>query len=162
VDGLFVTFEAVPTGSGQRVLVRIEPVIRPVAAVVTGVELGVTDPSAPATSASEADVVLRATEEGRYEGALPTAPDGDWQARLVLHRAWSEDSVLVVPWSSGTADRTTGLERVTSMLALLLLGGMASVLALLVARRRSTTSPPVPDDLEIETPVGTPVGASRS
>ncbi len=162
VDGLFVTFEAVPTGSGQRVLVRIEPVIRPVAAVVTGVELGVTDPSAPATSASEADVVLRATEEGRYEGALPTAPDGDRQARLVLHRAWSEDSVLVVPWSSGTADRATGLERLASTLALLLLGGMAAVLALRVARRRSTTSALVPDDLEIETPVGTPVGASRS
>ncbi len=162
VDGLFVTFEAVPTGSGQRVLVRIEPVIRPVAAVVTGVELAVTDPSAPATSAGEANVVLRTTEEGRYEGSLPTSPDGDWQARLVLHRAWSEDSFLVVPWSSGTADRTTGLERTTSALALVLLAALVSVLALLIARRRSTTAPLVPDDLEIETAVGTPVGASRS
>ncbi len=169
VDGLFVTFEAVPTGSSHRVLVRIEPVIRPVAAVVTGVDVGVTGPSASGADAGGASLALHKTEEGRYEGSLPAVPDGDWQARLVLHRTWSEDSTLVVPWSSGTADRTTGLERTTSALALLLLLGMASVLALVAARRRPSTRAPRPDAAdavvdagERETTEDLRVGASRS
>lgn len=166
VDGLFVTFEAVPTGSGERVLVRIEPVVRPVAAVVTGVDLAVDGPSRSGTDAGGASVPLRTTEEGRYEGSLPAAPEGDWRARLVLHRAWSQDSVLVVPWSSGTGDRATGLERAASALALLLLVGMASVLALLAARRHPTTGGPPTDDPILvrdgETPVAARVGASRS
>ncbi len=161
VDGLFVSFEAVPTGSSQRILVRIEPVIRPVAAVVTGVDLAVTDQPTVGTAADGASVPLRKTEEGRYEGSLPAAPDGDWQARLVLHRVWSEDSFLVVPWSSGTADRTTGLERTTSALALLLLGGMAAVLALIAARRRPTATTRVTDDADLEPTVGLRVGAGQ-
>ena len=161
VDGLFVTFEAVPTGSSQRILVRIEPVIRPIAAVVTGVDVGVTGPSTSGTDAGGASLALRKTEEGRYEGSLPAVPEGDWQARLVLHRAWSEDSSLVVPWSSDTGQRTTGLERTTSTLALLLLGGMASVLALVAARRRPTATALVTEDPDLEPTVRLRVGAGQ-
>jgi copper transport protein len=158
VDGLFVTFEAVPTGPSQRILVRVEPVIRPVADPVTGVQVGIAGPSAPGTAADGAAVVLRKTEEGRYEGSLPAAPDGDWQAQLVLNRVWSDDVVLAVPWSSGTGHPTTGLERATSALALLLLAGMASVLALVAARRRPTTGVLMTDELYLAHDESVPAG----
>ena len=140
VDGLFVTFEAVPTGSSQRLLVRTEPVIRPMSAVVTGVEVEATAASAAQGAAGVERVALRKTEEGRYEGSLAGAREGDWQATLVLHRTWSNDSVVVVPWSSGVGEQPTPLERTTSALALLLLAGMASVLALVMARRRRSAA----------------------
>jgi len=149
VDGLVVTIEAVPTGSSQRHHVRIEAVIRPVAAPVTGVEVGVVGSSA-GRSRDDARVVLSKTEEGRYAGSLPGALDGDWDAQLVLQRAGAADSVLDVPWSSGTGDRTTPLERTTSPLAVLLLMGVASVLVLVAARRRRTPGPTTTDAVVVE------------
>ena len=131
VDGLFVTFEAVPTGSSQHLVVRTEPVVRPVAGPVTGAEVGVAAPGAGAVR-----VTLRETESGRYEGTVADPAPGDWSASVVLHRDGRPDSVLVVPWSPGSREAATPLEVATSALAVLLLAAIGSVLLLVAARRR--------------------------
>jgi hypothetical protein len=137
VDGLFVTFEAVPTGSSQRLVVRTEPVVRPVVSPVSGVEVGVAD---------VARVQLRENDSGRYEGTLADPAPGDWSASVVLHRDGRPDSLLVVPWSPGSREAATPLERTTSVLAVLLLAGIGSVLLLPVAARRRRA----PEDLTVD------------
>ena len=136
VDGLFVTFEAVPTGSGQHLVVRTEPVVRPVAAPVTGAEVGVA-----AAGVDAARATLRETEPGRYEGTVADPAAGDWSASVVLHRDGRPDSTLVVPWSPGSRDAATPLELTTSALAVLLLAATGSVLLLVAARRRWAPAP---------------------
>lgn len=136
VDGVFVTFEAVQTGSAQHLVVRTEPVVRPIDAPVTGVEVAVDARGTRPAGAAPLRVQLVETEAGRYEGNVTDAEPGDWAANVVLHRTARPDSVLGVSWSSSSADAVTPLERTSSALAVLLLAGIGSVLALVVARRR--------------------------
>jgi copper transport protein len=138
VDGFFVTFEAVPTGSSQRLVVRTQPVVRPVVSPVTAVEVGVVAPAQPGTAPSDVRLALRETEVGKYEGALTDPPGADWTATVVLHRTGRPDTVVVVPWSTGSATAATSLERVTSALSVLLLTALGSVVVLVASHRRRT------------------------
>ena len=104
VDGLFVTFEAVPTGSGQHLVVRTEPVVRPVARRGHG-RRGRGRAAARREPLRAVHAGLRETEAGRYEGTVAEPGGGDWSARLVLQRDGRPDSVLDVPWSPGIEGR---------------------------------------------------------
>jgi len=131
VDGLFVTFEAVPTGEHLRLVVRTEAVVRPLPAPPSGVEVGL----APAGT-----VTLRPVEPGRWEGTAAVPASADWTAAVVVHRSGRPDSVVLVPWSTTAAGATTPLELVTSGLAVAMLLALATVVALR-RRPRATDSP---------------------
>ncbi|WP_076263964.1 copper resistance CopC family protein [Intrasporangium flavum] len=131
VDGLFVTFEAVPTGEQLRLVVRTEAVVRPLPTPPSGVEVGL----APAGS-----ITLRAVEPGRWEASAPVPESADWTAAVVVHRSGRPDSVVLVPGSTATAGAATPLELVTSGLAVAMLLGLATVVAVR-RRHRATDSP---------------------
>jgi putative copper export protein len=134
VDGLFVTVESVSTGTSQRLVVRTEPVVRPLLAPVTGVEVG--DAGRPGVR----PVALSEADPGRYEGMWTDPIEGGWQARVALHREGRPDSVLLVPLTARAGDVTTALELAGSGLAVLLLAGIAWVVVA-AARRRGTPRP---------------------
>lgn len=138
VDGLFVTFQAVPTGSTQQLVVRAQPVLRPLQWPVTGVEVDITSRGA---SAPDAVVTLNESEAGRYEGTV-RVPARSGDARVILHRGGHPDSVIRASWSPGSGNDPGVLELTASGVALLLLMAMASVLLLRLSRRpRPTTAP---------------------
>ncbi len=136
VDGLFVTFEAVPIGPRTRIVVRSEAVVRPLPEPVTGVEVG-TSAGAPADDR----VVLAAVQPGWYEGVTTAVPSGDWTAEVVIHRSGAPDSVIDVPWSSGSTTSATPVELLASGLALVLLAGIGIGTGVLVRRRRGSSVP---------------------
>ena len=129
VDGLFVTFEAVPIGARTRIVVRSEAIVRPLPQPVTGIEVGL-GTGAPA----EDRVVLEAVQPGWYEGVSTVVPSGDWTAEVVLHRSGAPDSVVDVPWTSASTSTATPLELVGSGVALALLVGIGT--GVVVWRRR--------------------------
>ncbi len=100
-DGLFVTVDAVPVAGRTRLVVRAQPVIRPVGAPVTGVEVAVSDGVLTSPVADPADrIVLSRTEAGRWETSIPDPGQRDWTAEVLLHRAGARTTVVLVPWSS--------------------------------------------------------------
>ncbi len=131
VDGLFVTFEAVPTGSRLRLVVRTEAVVRPLPGPVTGVDVGIVGGDA-STSAPLQAVRL---EPGHYEAATEDPPTGDWTAQVVVHRVGRPDSVISVPWSSTSPGAVTPVELWTTAGSAFGLAGITAALVL-VRRRR--------------------------
>lgn len=132
VDGLFVTFEALPAGAGESLLVvRVSPTVRPQPGPVTGVDVLLVGPgreSRPAT--------LRPVEPGRYETTVDAPATGRWTAWIAVQRPSVPDAVTQVGWAvaAGGRDPVRPLERVLTSTAVLLLGA-AGVGVLLVRRR---------------------------
>lgn len=144
IDGLFVTFEAVPLGSTVRLTVRAESVVRPQPAPPTGVEVGIAEGTSSTLTTSDGQrVVLTPVEAGRWEASTAEPAASEWTAEVVVHRAGRPDSAVLVPWSSGSPDSATPLELAASGLAVAMGLGLATVVAL-VRRRRTTGSPTSP------------------
>lgn len=142
VDGLFVTFEALPSGSQLRLVVRTQPVVRPEVAPVAGAEVGITaGSSATLTSAGKERVVLAVVEAGRFEGTMTMPEARSWTAEVVVHRTGLPDAVVLVPWSAAPdSSAATPLETAATALSVLLLAGLATVTTIL--RRRRTGDDP--------------------
>ncbi len=135
VDGLFVTFEAVPVGTRLRLVVRTEAVVRPQPAPPTGVEVGVAEgTTSTLTTVDGHRTVLTQVEPGRWEGETTEPGAADWTAEVVVHRTQGPDAAILVPWSSASADTTTSVELVTS--------GVAANAAPGPACRRPRPTPP--------------------
>ena len=142
VDGLFVTFEAIPVGSQVRLVVRAEAVVRPQPAPPTGVDVRIAEGTASTlTTRNGQRVTLVRTEPGRWEAdtAGPTA--SDWTAEVLVHRAGRPDAAVLVAGTSARAGAATPLELVATGLAAAMLVGLTTVVA--VVRRRR---PPRPVD----------------
>ena len=135
VDGLFVTFEAVPIGSRTRLVVRSEAVEKPLPNPVTGVEAAIADGASTVAGAGDR-VQMTATEPGRYEALVTSVPTGRWTAEIAIHRAGAPDSVLSAPWSTAASNAATTLELAGSGAAALLLLVTGSGLVLVLRRRR--------------------------
>ena len=143
VDGLFVTFEAIPVGTTTRLVVRTEAIVRPLRHPVAGVEVGIAPGQSTTPTTAEGErITLRAAEPGRYEATTADAPGGDWTAQVVLHRSGAPDAVVLVPWSSGPGDAPTPLELAASGLAAALLAGLATIVAVSMRRRRASVPTP--------------------
>ncbi|CAN7152920.1 copper resistance protein CopC [Terrabacter sp. LjRoot27] len=145
IDGLFVTFEAVPLGADVRLTVRVGSVVRPQPAPPTGVEVGIAEgTSSMLTTTDGQRVVLTTVEAGRWEGSTAEPTAADWTAEVVVHRTGRPDSAVLVPWSSRSADTATPLELAASGIAVAMCLGLATVVVI-VRRRRTTGSPSSPD-----------------
>jgi putative copper export protein len=146
VDGLFLTFEEVPAGVGDsRIIVRVNPVTRPQPGPVTGSDVLLVGPDQQSVS-----VLLRPIEAGRFEGAAPSLASGAWTAWVAVQRPGVPDAIAEVAWTVSPEDAgaVTALERLTTILALLLIAGPAVVVLVLRRHRRRrapvSTVPPGP------------------
>ena len=138
VDGLFVTFEAVPAGAGQsRLIVRTREIVKPPPAPIAGVDVRV-------SGATEArpGLALAEVEPGRYEADARALAPGPWQASVAVHRDGLPDAVLRAGWSVPAAAGTdvTRLESTTTVVAVLLLAAVAAAASLTRLRRHRRTS----------------------
>ena len=78
VDGLFMTFEAVPEGADQtRMILRMRSTIQPEPAPVDWIEVRLEGPGGDLPPVS-----LDAVEEGRYEASTARLSSGDWQGTV--------------------------------------------------------------------------------
>jgi copper transport protein len=139
VDGLFVTFEALPGGPGRsQLVVRVRPTELPPPAPIHGVAVTVTGVGrAPET------VPLERVEPGHYEASVATPPAGPATATVAVHRPGLVDAVSQSRWhvDAGSPEGVQPLEVALTVAAVLLLAGLAvSLLAL--RRRRHLTSRP--------------------
>ncbi len=137
VDGLFLTFEEVPSGPGKRqAIVRERSTILPAPAVVSGVEVVLVGPDGVAST-----VPLEAIEEGRWEAEVPAPVPGGWQATVTVHRTGLRDAVTVADWTVADPDEvaTGSLRTVLDLLAVLLL--LLVGLVVLRLRRRTGRRP---------------------
>lgn len=141
VDGWFVSAELVPTGSSLHVVVRTEPVVRPVTAPVTGVEVvAVRGDGSVSVPASER-VALRGAEEARtggrrFEGTVASPGEGAWTAIVAVRRAGRPDAVVRVAGETPSPSALTGLEAAGTAGCLTLLALTAGALVLARRRRR--------------------------
>ncbi|QKE83927.1 copper resistance CopC family protein [Arthrobacter sp. NEB 688] len=139
-DGVFVTVDAVPTGDRLRLVVRAQPVVRPVGAPVTGVDVAVSDGVVTApTSAGTDRVALSRTEPGRWEATVADPGTRDWTVEVLLHRAGARTTVVLVPWSS--APERSGLGTAATSASLVLLAVLATALGWARLRRRRADPP---------------------
>lgn len=132
VDGLFMTFEAVPAGSGEtRLILRMRSTIQPEPAPVDSVEVLLEGPEGEGQPVS-----LGFVEEGRYEASTQQLPPGDWRGTVAVRRAGLPDARMTSDWVvvPGGDDLDGPLRWVTASLSWLLLLGLASLL--LWSRRR--------------------------
>ena len=126
VDGLFITFEAIPSGASTRLVTKVKPVTMPQPAPLSGVDVVLTGPSGTTS------VPLTEVESGSYAGRSGALTPGQWTGEVHVSRAGLLDVITRSTWtveSASVAD-VTPLRVVTSGLAVLLIG------ALLVAVRR--------------------------
>jgi hypothetical protein len=141
VNGLFVTFEAVPTGAALRLVVRTQPVVRPEVAPVSGVEVGISAGSSTArTIAGGERIPLAAVEAGHFEATTTMLGASSWTAEVVVHRTGRPDAVLLVPGTTTADDAPTPLEPTATALSALLLAGLATAITVLL-RRRAADAP---------------------
>lgn len=132
VDGLFLTFEEVPTGANfSRLIVRARSTVKPDPGPISGVEVLLVGPPGGNTYVS-----LDPVEPGRYEGETDRLASGAWQAAVVVRRSGLPDALAPLAWNVAAADSEGArpLEVVTSGLAVLLLVALGA--ALILARRR--------------------------
>jgi len=126
VDGLFITFEAIPSGASTRLVTKVRPVTMPQPAPLAGVDVVLTGPGGGAT------VPLTEVESGSYAGRSVALTPGEWAAEVHVRRDGLLDVVTRSSWTveSVTVADVTPLRVATSALAVLLVG------LLLVAVRR--------------------------
>ncbi|WP_372735538.1 copper resistance CopC/CopD family protein [Nocardioides sp.] len=133
VDGLFVSFEEVAAGAGEsRIIVRTRAVTRPEPGPVTGVEVLLAGPDRRGRTET-----LRQIETGRFEGTTAAPEPGEWEAWITIERRGAGTAAAYVTWSVAPPEARVigGLERVSTLLALLITLGLAAVGATLVLRR---------------------------
>jgi copper transport protein len=136
VDGLFITAEAVPTGTRLRVVVRTEAVLRPMPWPVTGVEVGFLEGTVLNPEPAVRDsTTLDAVDDGLYEASVADPGLDEWTAQVVVHRTGKPDDTLLLPGTSATgAEPVSPLELAAGSVALLLLAGTGT--AVVLTRRR--------------------------
>jgi copper transport protein len=135
VDGLFVTFEAVPAGADQsRLIVRARSTVKPEPAPIDGVAVHLVG-----ADGSGEDVSLTAVEPGRYEAETAKLDPGPWRVEVDVHRGDLTDTVAAVDWSVPAPDRDAvrPFEAAMSTLAALVLA--LAIGTLLMLRRRPGT-----------------------
>ena len=142
VDGLFVTIEQVPAGADEtRLIVRARSTVKPEPAPISGIDVLLAGPTGATT-----DVPLSPIEPGRYEAELPRLAPGAWQASVAVHRGDLPDAVARTDWTidAATPQNALPLEVATTVLAVLLLAGLAGILSF---ARRHRERPAVPNPL---------------
>ena len=135
VDGLFVTFEEVPTGSDQsRLIVRARSTIKLQPAPVSAVQVHLVGPAGKTATVSLAPV-----EANRYEGETARPTPGAWKASVSLEREDLTVAVAQLGWTVAAVapERARPLEVTTTGLALLLLIGAAGAVGFNRRRRRN-------------------------
>ncbi|MCW2761544.1 MAG: hypothetical protein JWR85_1745 [Marmoricola sp.] len=138
VDGLFITFEDIPTGPDRSLLVtRVRSTILPPPAPVDGVDVVLSGPR----GASDA-VRLARVDEGRFEGETESSTPGAWSVSLRVHRRGLPDTVTQSTWTvtPPSGARVTRLEVIGTALAVVLLLGLVTAVAL--TRRRPARRTP--------------------
>lgn len=140
VDGLFLSFEQVPLSSREsRVVLRINPLVRPQPGPVTGSDVMLVGPDGTATTVTLAEV-----EEGHWEATAPTPGAGRWTSWIAVERRGAPDAVASVSWTAAGDAGAGPFATPALVLALALLGGGAAV-ALVVRRRRPAAPVPAPE-----------------
>lgn len=137
VDGLFVALEQVPLSSREsRVVLRINPLVRPQPGPVTGSDVMLVGPDAGATTVTLAEV-----EEGHWEATAPTPGAGRWTAWIAVERRGAPDAVTSVTWTAPGAPGAGPYATAGLVAALLLLAGGGAA-GFVVRRRRVAASLP--------------------
>jgi copper transport protein len=134
VDGVFLTFEAVPgAGDRTRLIVRTRSLLRPDPGPVTAISLRLAGPGGMTRSPRLVEI-----EPGRYEGETASLGSGAWRARLTLARARYRPAVTQLEWAAAVArpDAMRRLEVVLTILAVLLLAALAAAFGVRGLRRR--------------------------
>lgn len=115
----------------MRLIVKARQTVKPAPAPISGVDVRLIDPAGSPT-----DVLLAATEAGRYEANTPKPVAGNWQAVVSVHREGLADAVTQLVWTAEgkTPDSLSALEYGSTAVALGLLIALAG--SLVVVRRR--------------------------
>jgi copper transport protein len=140
VDGLFITFEAVPVGADESMLfVRTRSTVKPERGPITDVQVVAGDPSGDSTRLG-----LVPVEPGRYqaEAGVLTAP-GEWDVAVVVVRRGVEDAVASFRWfvPPPAADVVSPFEMAATV-ALVLVLMMTAGLVVVARRRRPVPAVP--------------------
>lgn len=149
VDGLFVTLEDVPAGTGSsRVVVRTRSTVRPEIAPVDAVEVLLTGPT------GVSDVPLSLVEPGRWDATTTELEPGAWSATVAIQRGDLPIATIEAHWvvAAPPGDGVGPLEAAAGALAILLLAGTALGVALIRRPGESAAIPAAP----------VPVTSSRS
>ena len=147
VDGLFMTFEAVPETAGRyRLILRMRSTIQPEPAPVTAIDVRV-----DGSGGRSAVVPLLLVEEGRFEGSTAALDPGPWRGTVRVHRAGLVDSEMDAAWVvADPGDLTTGaLGTVSTGASALMLAGLVGSL-MLIRRRRTPLEAPESRHPELE------------
>ncbi|MFC5177133.1 copper resistance CopC/CopD family protein [Nocardioides taihuensis] len=135
VDGLFLSFEQVPLSSREsRVVLRINPLVRPQPGPVTGSDVMLVGPGGTATTVTLAEV-----EEGHWEATAPTPGAGRWTSWIAVERRGAPDAVAPVSWTAA-GDPDAGPFATPALAVALALLAVGAAAALVVRRRRPTAS----------------------
>ena len=134
VDGLFVSFEEVPSGPGRaRVVVRVRSTVLPEPAPVSDVDVVLSGPGTPSRS-----LPLARVESGRYEAGVRAPAQGRWAATVTVRRNGLADALARVRWRVDTTEAIGPLEVTTTALAaFMLVGGLAALRRVAVRRRHA-------------------------
>jgi copper transport protein len=129
VDGLFVTFEAVPAGPDRtRLVVRMRSTVLPEPAPVTGVDVLLAAPGGSTTP-----VPLTLVEPGRYEAETPVPAPGRWTATVAVHRTGLTDAVARAEWdavrpgSGGAGSLEAAMTALSVLILVVLVGTVRSI-----------------------------------
>jgi copper transport protein len=145
VDGLFVTIEQVPAGADQtRLIVGARSTVKPEPAPISGIDVILVAPSGTTSG-----VPLSPVEPDRYEAEVARLTPGAWQASVAVHRGDLPDAVTQADWTvvATSPQKALPLEVVTTILAVLLLAGLAGVVRFARRHReRSMVSNPLVDE----------------
>ena len=132
VRGLFVAFEEVSAGTDRiRLIVRARSTIKPEPAPISGVDVRLDGPTGTRPALS-----LTAVEPGWYQAETPSLGSGAWRAVVAVRRDGLPDAVTSVRWTTASpSDAIRPFERVTTVLAAMLLAFVACLVGVAVSRR---------------------------
>jgi copper transport protein len=142
VDGLFVTFEQLPTGPDQsRLVVRARSIVKLEQAPISEVSVTLADPSGATT-----DVLLERIDPGRYEAETAKPAPGAWKASVALQRDGLPAAVTEVGWtvSAASPEGASVLEILTSGLAVLLVAALLCAVGFTRHRKQHAVRPTSP------------------
>ncbi len=140
VDGLFMTFEPVREGADRyRLILRMRSTIQPEPAPIIGVDVDVLSPAGDSERVT-LDLVQAGqdpSEDTRYEGSTSALDPGDWEGTIAVHRSGLVDTTMIADWNVAppAAELASSLRTLLSVVAGLMLAGLATVLILLRRRR---------------------------